>query len=286
MENYTKKLKEYEKEKVTLIKHQWGQNRASLYNQVLQAWEHIPIGGKIVVISYKKFGIKSALAFFEKNGLTCEIVGKGPGGLRLVECEKIEDSHLRRLDISETVEFDFLGKNYRADVGNSIFSKTGLDKGTRFLLKTFFSWGIDLNGKEVADMGAGWGAISMIIATEFPNARVTAYERDGASFEVAQKNLSRFPQVSIKQIDLTQSAKRKHGTFDYILSNPPFHITVKEREGILGYAGSALKTKGEMIFVVEKSFVDRFTLTAESFFDFLQQEQNANYCVLRYRKDH
>ncbi|MGC9968685.1 MAG: methyltransferase [Minisyncoccia bacterium] len=284
MKDYSKKLKEYDKEKITLIKHQWGQNATSLYNQVVQAWDHIPFGKKIAIISYKKFGMKSALTFFKKNGLVCEVVGKGPDGLRLVECEKKEHNHLKPIEISNIVKFDFLGKSYKADVGSSIFSKTGLDKGTRFLLESFFSWDIDLNGKEVVDMGTGWGAISIIIANEFPKARITAYEKDDASFEAAKENLSGFSQVNVKQVDLAQNIKRQRGTFDYILSNPPFHVTTEERHRIFKYADSLLKKKGEMIFVVENSFTNRFALTAKSFFDILQEEKNADYSVLRCRK--
>ncbi|HEY4525590.1 MAG TPA: methyltransferase, partial [Candidatus Paceibacterota bacterium] len=221
-------------------------------------------------------------------GITCSIVGKGPENLRLVECEKTSDENLSLIKVERAIEFDFRGKKYRVDVGEAIFSKTELDEGTKFLLEVFFEKEIDLNNKEVADFGAGWGAISLILANEFPKSRITALEKDKPSFEAARNNLKNFSNISAINADLTKINSaiflEKKGGLDYIISNPPLHSTPKDKELIFENAFNLLKRKGKLFFVAENSFAPRFRKIAQNFFTFIEQKENDSYTTFWYYK--
>src|SRR3989344_4056744 len=268
MRDYQKIIQDYDSQHV--IKHEWGQNATALFNRVVKLWNKINVGEKIAISSYKKLGIKSAVKFLEKNGLNAEIVGKGPDNLRLVEIEKDSNKLLGVIDTQEMINLD-------------------LNAGTRFLLEIFLETKIDLNNRNVADLGSGWGAISLVLVNEFPLIQITAYEKEDSSIEVSQINLENYQNVTIVKTDLTQKdskdIEKNKEKFDYIVSNPPFHATKDERTLIFENAKKLLKTGGEMFFVTEGHFVGRFRKTAMSFFSILEEKNKDLWVVFRCKKN-
>ncbi len=245
MKDYQKQLSGYDPSRTILIKHQWGQNAASLYNQVVEAWNSIEVGDKMVITSNKRLGLKSAIKFFKRFGVEAKVVAKGSNNIRLLEIEKSSSAVLKLVEVSNLIEFTLNKKEYKANTGSAIFAKEKLDDGTRFLLETILSHDIDLNDKSVADFGAGWGAISLVISREFPRAKTVAYEIDKASCQAAKENL-KDSSVVVECRDLTSpmlNTSKKH-SFDYIISNPPFHVTTEEREAMFKNMAYLLKPGG------------------------------------------
>lgn len=255
---------------------------------MVKAWEEIKTGDRVVITSNKKFGTKGIISFFKNQGLLCQIVGKGPEGLRLIECEKTTDQHLEPVVNPKPVSFEYRGTTYTANIGDSLFSRTSLDEGTRFLLDTLLEIEVDFNDKEVADFGAGWGAISLILAHEFPRARITGYEKDEASVQAAEENLKKYRTAKLERADLANThspaLRAKQASFDYIVANPPFHATGKERREIFRNAYELLKPSGKIFFVTEHSFTRRFEETATEFFKVIQKKKNEDYAVTEAQK--
>lgn len=71
------------------------------------------------------------------------------------------------------------------------------------------------------DLGTGSGAIALALASERPHAEVTATDLSRDALEVAQRNAqhNQLQQVRFLQSDWFESVQ---GTFDMILSNPPY----------------------------------------------------------------
>jgi 16S rRNA G1207 methylase RsmC len=284
MKDHQKIINEYDRRHTTFIQHEWGQNRFSLYNQIVTIWNDTLVGSKIVIISYKTLGIKSAVELLKSQGITCSIIGKGPKGLRLVECEKTSDKELPLSLSDRTIEFGFRGKTYQVDVGEAVFSRTGLDDGTRFLLEMFFDKELDLNKKQVGDLGAGWGAISLILASEFPNCTIYAYEKDAASFVAAKNNLKVCSNVIVEKLDMTEcdsyALQAKKGDLDYILCNPPFHSTSKGKQLFFKSAYDLLKRNGQMFLVTGRSFAPTFTRVTREFFELIEEQEYESYKIM------
>lgn len=289
MIDYKKLLKTHDSRHTNFIKHEWGQNKFALYNLVVKIWNKISVGDKIVITSYKHFGIKSSVNFLIEQGVPCSIIGKGPENLRLVECEKIADKKLSLIEFDRNIEFDFRGKKYQVDVGEAIFSKTDLDEGTRFLLEFLFEQEVDLNNKDIADFGSGWGAISLILANEFPKSKIIALEKDASSFEATKNNLRNYQNVLVANVDLTKINSsiflEKKGKLDYIISNPPFHSTPKDKELIFENALNLLKKRGKLFFVSENSFAPKFKKVIPKHFRLKEEKKNDLYGVFCYYKD-
>ena len=288
MKDYKKKLKEYESLNVAFINHDWGQNATNLYNQVVKLWNKLEVGGKIVIISYKKLGIKSATNLLKRKGVTPKIVGKGKDNLRMVEIDKDTDRQLEKVDTKKPITFNFNNTEYTVNAGDAIFSKTNLDVGTRFLLDVVFSEEIDFNHKKIADFGSGWGAISLILAAEFPKCEISAYEKDEGSIEISQTNLQSYSNVRIIKTDLTNPEAVElipnEAKLDYIISNPPFHINKEQRAEIFSNAHRLLKNEGELFFLAEGNFVGRFREAVKQRFAIIEEKESGRYVVFRCKK--
>jgi ribosomal protein L3 glutamine methyltransferase len=84
-----------------------------------------------------------------------------------------------------------------------------------FLLKDL------LPPKRVLDLCTGSGCLAVLAAHAFPRARVTASDISADALAVARRNVARRP-IRLVQSDLFDKLR---GSFDLILSNPPYVAT-------------------------------------------------------------
>lgn len=273
---------------LVLAEHKWDENNIAVYNKIARIWNRVGRDGKIMIVSHKNQGAERLLDFFLGKGMKPEVVGKGRGGVRLIELHK--ERNVEQIELIETIkpiEFNYADKEYKVYVDNAIFSKEKLDLGTEFLLKVFFESKIDLNGKKIGDLGSGWGAISIILANEFPAITILAIEDDSTSFSVLKTNLCKCPQVEALHADLTDSESPRivsyHESLDYIITNPPFHINDKQRNSFFINAKKLLRNNGEIFFVVENSFSKRCKNIVGKLFLLKEINKCGKYFVFRYK---
>jgi 16S rRNA G1207 methylase RsmC len=287
MKDYKKILSELRLSEYTLIEHEWGQNPQGLYNQIVDTWNVIALGSKIFVLSRKRFGLKSLLAFLKEKGLVVDMVGKGSEDVRMFEIVKDSEKMMTRLEAKNFIEFEFREKKYTVNVGNSVFSKTDLDHGTRFLLETAFATVKDFKDSVVADFGAGWGAISLVVATEFPNTKVIACEREVSEIEALRANTHELKNIEVIKTDLTMKDPKRDGynrSVNFILSNFSFHITEEERKAFFEIAHKMLAPRGMLFFVTEGRFVPWFEKNAEESFHIMNKYEQDGYIVFQCKK--
>ena len=128
-----------------------------------------------------------------------------------------------------------------------VFSKKGLDFGTRSLLEM-----IDLNKitGNVLDFGCGYGPIGIYIAS-MTNAKVHMIDINRRSLELARKNVNlNHVNVQIYESNLYENVNE---TFDTIISNPPIRVGKEILYKILFEAKKHLKKGGNLIIVVNKN---------------------------------
>ncbi|WP_035776661.1 peptide chain release factor N(5)-glutamine methyltransferase [Arthrobacter sp. H5] len=78
-----------------------------------------------------------------------------------------------------------------------------------------------LSHPKVVDLGTGSGAIAGSIAQEVPGAEVHAVELDGLAIAWAARNLEPL-NVILTQGDFRTALSEHNGTFDIVVSNPPY----------------------------------------------------------------
>ena len=132
-------------------------------------------------------------------------------------------------------------------VDNGVFSKKGLDFGTRTLLEN-----IDLTEihGEILDFGCGYGPIGIYIAREIDSA-VDMVDINKRALLLAMKNAKlNKVKVNVFQSNVYENVNKK---YDYIISNPPIRVGKKILYSILFGAYDYLKENGTMVIVVNKN---------------------------------
>ena len=127
---------------------------------------------------------------------------------------------------------------------NGVFSKKGLDFGTRTLLETIE----DIKG-QVLDFGCGYGPIGIYLKKTF-DVEVDAVDVSVRAMNLAKKN-SELNKVDINifESNIYENVKKK---YDYIVTNPPIRVGKKILYQILFEAKEHLNKNGELWLVIHK----------------------------------
>ena len=130
---------------------------------------------------------------------------------------------------------------------NAVFSKKGLDFGTRTLLETI---PLDRIKGKVLDFGCGYGPIGIYISRN-TSAKVHMIDINRRSLKLARKNVDlNHVNVKIYESDIYSNVEEK---FDFIISNPPIRVGKKILYKILFDAKEHLNQKGELWIVINKN---------------------------------
>ena len=149
-------------------------------------------------------------------------------------------AHDRRLHESE-----LKGARFRFVTDRGVFSKTGVDFGSRLLIETM-EFKADAR---VLDVGCGYGPIGLSAARMTPAGEVTMIDINARAIELARENaqLNGITNARILQSDLYESVRDER--FDVILTNPPIRAG-KETVHRIYEEGAALLTSGGAMWVV------------------------------------
>jgi len=148
-----------------------------------------------------------------------------------------------------TYAFTILGKGFtlRSDAG--VFSKDGLDDGSRLLLETIAK--TDL-GTSILDLGCGIGPIGLVLASFDPSRHVTMTDVNLRALEKARENAELngvSNQVSIIESDIYSNI---HASFTCIVTNPPIRAGKKVTYAMYAGAVDHLHEGGRLILVIRK----------------------------------
>lgn len=133
---------------------------------------------------------------------------------------------------------------------NGVFSKNHVDEGSLAFLKVLLP--LDL-GKQILDLGCGYGTIGLTIATAHPETKLTLADINSRALALCQKSADRLylsPRVTILQSDIY---KKIEGPYDSIVVNPPIRagkaVTYRMYEEAIQY----LIDGGSLYIVIRKA---------------------------------
>lgn len=129
---------------------------------------------------------------------------------------------------------------------NGVFSKKGLDFGTRALLEALPN---DISGK-CLDIGCGYGPIGIYLKKTYDTS-VDMIDINLRSLKLAIKNA----QLNKVNINAFESNAYQNITekYDYIITNPPIRVGKEKLYEILVGAKEHLKENGKLYFVINKN---------------------------------
>ena len=145
-----------------------------------------------------------------------------------------------------TTRAEINGKSYTFKTDNNVFSKKGLDFGTRTLLETLPLGKIS---GDVLDFGCGYGPIGIYISSN-TNSDVDMVDINERALNLARVNAKlNNVNVNIFESDIYENINKK---YDYIISNPPIRVGKEILYKILFQAKEHLKENGELWIVINK----------------------------------
>lgn len=150
----------------------------------------------------------------------------------------------------ETHILDVTVKNLsmRLHTDSGVFSKGGLDFGTKVLLENIH---IDDHHKTIIDMGCGYGPISIYLAKKYPHVLISAYDVNIRAVELTQQNII---ENNVKNATATPSFlfENVDKMVDVIVTNPPIRAGKQTVFNLYEGAYQHLNSQGLLYVVIQK----------------------------------
>lgn len=155
----------------------------------------------------------------------------------------IDDTSLKHNVVSKEVVIKTKQFSFLTD--NGVFSKKGLDFGTRTLLESLPD---DITG-DILDFGCGYGPIGIYLKKTY-DCNVDMIDINDRSLELARKNAKlNNVEVNIFNSNIYENVDKK---YDYIITNPPIRVGKEILYKILFDATNYLKPGGRIYLVINK----------------------------------
>ena len=178
-----------------------------------------------------------------------------------------------------TTRAEIGGNLFTFKTDNNVFSKRGLDFGTRTLLES-----IDINSinGDILDFGCGYGPVGIYIS-KLTKANVDMIDINERALNLAKKNANiNGVDVNIFESDIYSNIDKK---YDYIITNPPIRVGKKILYEILIGAKSYLKKDGHLIFVMNKDQGAKSTMKdLEEYYEVKLLNKNKGFLIIDCKK--
>jgi 16S rRNA (guanine1207-N2)-methyltransferase len=252
-----------------------GENEAN----VAEALSRVREGGLIVLAGSKEDGVQPLRKQIANLGFAIEHMPKYHG---------VVAWFARPADVSAAVakfskQPQLIENRFETVPGT--FSHDRIDAGSELLASRLPR---DFDGN-AADLGAGWGYLSVMLAEASPRTnRIDLFEADHRALEFARKNLAAncpdLPARFFWQDLVSEPVKEK---YDLVIMNPPFHeghaADPAIGQAFIKAAASALRIGGQLLMVANRGLPYEPVLASE-FKDSGEVCRNARFKVLQARK--
>jgi 16S rRNA (guanine1207-N2)-methyltransferase len=180
------------------------------------------------------------------------------------------------------IEQELRGRKLTFQTDAGVFSKKGVDYGSRHLIETMM---IPPTAK-VLDVGCGYGPIGLSAALLCPEGHVTMIDINERAVKLASDNarINHIHNVTIVQSDLLENVKDQ--MFDVILTNPPIRAGKDTVHQIFIDSYNSLKPGGALWVVIQKKQGAPSAMAKlESLFDQVDEvSKDKGYRILRATK--
>ncbi len=157
----------------------------------------------------------------------------------------INDKNLKS-KIKKNIE-SINGVEFAFFTDNGVFSKRGLDYGTRVLLESF----IFDDKKSFLDVGTGCGPIGIYIAKSSDDYIVDMIDVNPRAIDLCKKSIN-YNNLLNANAFISNAYENVQNRYDAILINPPIHAGKKVVYDIISGAKEYLNENGEVWIVMRK----------------------------------
>lgn len=146
----------------------------------------------------------------------------------------------------QQVIFEVMGKQLRCTTDAGVFSRDGLDMGTRILLEALPK----LHGR-ILDLGCGWGPVGTAIGSVYPETEILMTDVNERAAELAKRNLAANG-VKNACVVTGDAYASVDGKFSAILLNPPIRAGKQVIYAMFADALDYLEDGGALYIVIRK----------------------------------
>lgn len=144
-----------------------------------------------------------------------------------------------------TCQVTVLGETLSFTTDAGVFSRDGLDTGTRVLLEAL----PEIHGRAL-DLGCGWGPVGAVLSRKYPDAEIVMTDVNQRAVELARKNLAaNRARATVLQGDGFENVP---GEFDFVITNPPIRAGKAAIYGMFADACDRLRPGGRLFVVIRK----------------------------------
>lgn len=148
----------------------------------------------------------------------------------------------------KVVETTLRGKPFRFVTDAGVFSREGVDFGSRLLIEH-----VQLpDDARVLDMGCGWGPIGIALSFAVPRGKVTLADVNARALALARENARLNGAGGIDVVESDLFAGLAGQTFTHIVTNPPIRAGKQTVHGLFEQAVAHLPAGGELWVVIQK----------------------------------
>ena len=140
-------------------------------------------------------------------------------------------------------------ENLKFYTDNGVFSKESVDFGTKTMLESFNT---EKEDAKVADIGCGYGVISIFLAKKYPTFKFTMVDVNNRVLELSKKNIELNNINNEVEVLESSSFDNVEGNFDIVLTNPPIRAGKKIVHKIMTDSYKHLNAQGELWVVIQK----------------------------------
>lgn len=222
-------------------------HRAENLANISNALSRIRVGGYLIVDGQKTDGIDSILRQV-RNVMSIEgVLSKSHGKVIWLQ----RPSAIPDIMATWAAQMELATNTDGFLTAPGMFSSDGLDEGSLFLANYLDP---KIKGR-VADLGAGWGALSSILLQRAPNiGSIDLFEAERSALKAARQNIVD-PRAEFHWADVA-NIPAPDTFYDLVVSNPPFHITRKAEPEIgitfIAAAARLLTPKGRFLMVANR----------------------------------
>jgi len=144
------------------------------------------------------------------------------------------------------IQFKIKDKTFHFITDNGVFSKSGLDFGSRLLIEN----GIEIERLDVLDLGCGYGPIGIVYKQYNKQANVTMSDVNLRAIDLASKN-AHANNLDIQVIE-SDGFEQINQQFDLIITNPPVRTGKQKIYQLFADSHGHLNDDGTLLFVMNK----------------------------------
>ena len=146
------------------------------------------------------------------------------------------------------IKFTLFDQEIVLETDSGVFSNKAIDKGSLFFIKTLLSQ--NLCGK-VLDLGCGYGAVGVSLKLFLKDKiEITCSDVNPKCVELTSRNLRQYDLDG--KCSLSDGYLILHGTFDFILFNPPISVGKEKIYSLYTDSKEHLNEKGKLYIVIRK----------------------------------